>query len=121
MAIAMDDPSAITMLAAKFDVDPIILEALSAACTQNLERLREAVPKLATIPGIDLHPEIANVLISLAWNNTNEVNTRTAVKTAVLLFNQTYAIWNVAPSKPFDLSEQAAIPLPYNPVIGSVP
>ena len=60
------------------------MEALSAAVTQDIEALREAVPKLATIPGIGLDPEIANILVSLAWNNPNEVNMRTTVKTAVI-------------------------------------
>ena len=66
-AIANGDPIAITMLADKFGIDPIIVEALMAALNKDIEALSMVIPKLATIPGIDLNPELAKAFIMLAW------------------------------------------------------
>ena len=84
-AIANGDPIAITMLADKFGIDPIIVEALMAALNKDIEALSMVIPKLATIPGIDLNPELAKAFIMLAWKQNDE-RLRTAVKMTVVHF-----------------------------------
>lgn len=71
------------MLTEKFGVDAVIIEALLAAVNRDKDALQVAIPKLASVPGIDLDPEVAKTFIMLAWK-TNEVNLRTSVKVAVI-------------------------------------
>ena len=73
------------MLTEKFGVDAVIIEALLAAVNRDKDALQVAIPKLASVPGIDLDPEVAKTFIMLAWK-TNEVNLRTSVKVAVIQF-----------------------------------
>ena len=87
IAIASGDPAAVGMIAEKFEIDPVIVEALTAAVTQDLEAVKKCIPKLATIPGIDIDEKVAETIIMLAWN-TQEINPRTAVKTAVVEFTR---------------------------------
>ena len=87
LAIANGDPAAIGMIAEQFGVDAVIVEALSAAVTQDLDALAEAIPKLSALPGIGIDPEVAKSFVMLAWN-PNEVNLRTSVKTAVIQFTK---------------------------------
>ena len=54
IAIASGDPAAVGMIAEKFEIDPIVVEALTAAVTQDLEAIKKCIPKLAKIPGIDI-------------------------------------------------------------------
>ena len=89
-AIANGDPIAIQMLAEKFGIDPLIVEALMAAVKKDIEALSLIIPKLATIPGIDLNPELAKAFIMLAWKQNDE-RLRTAVKVAVVHFVRTMA------------------------------
>ena len=55
-AIANGDSNAIDLISYSFGLDPIIVEALLAAVTRELPALKEAIPKLAELPGIDLDP-----------------------------------------------------------------
>ena len=87
IAIANGDPAAIGLIAEKFGIDKVIVEALSAAVTQDLDALAECIPKLSAIPGIDIDPEVAKTFVMLAWN-PSEVNIRTSVKTAVIQFTR---------------------------------
>ena len=83
LAIAHGDSSSIGMIAEKFGVDEVIVEALSAAVTKDLNALYECIPKLSAHPGIDIDPEVAKSFVMLAAR-VKEVNLRTSVKTAVI-------------------------------------
>lgn len=87
VAIANGDSAAIGMMAEQFQIDEIIVEALTAAVSQDLESVKECIPKLASIPGLDIDPDIAETIIMLAWD-PQAINQKTAVKTAVVQFTK---------------------------------
>jgi hypothetical protein len=86
-AIANGDPAAIGMLADRFGIQPVIIEVLIASVMKDVDGLKEAIPKLAGIPGIDLDPEVASTFTMLAWK-TSEANLSTAIKGVIVQFGR---------------------------------
>ena len=84
-ALAQGEEAALAALAEKFGVHPLIVDGVLAAIKKDQHKLIDIVGKLAQVPGVDIPPEIAKMIVNLSWKQT-DVNVSSAVKTATIQF-----------------------------------
>ena len=84
-ALTQGEDAALGAIAEKFGVHHLIVEAVIATIKGDNQKLIEIVGQISEIPGVGIKPELAQMIVKLAWKQS-DLNISSAVKSATIIY-----------------------------------